>query len=88
MNVADNVTEASNTTITIRCPVSGVPTPTVTWEIDGVEIQEGKKISIADDNSLVLKLAEVRDSAKYTCSVQSAFGKDAISSIVRIIGKS
>ncbi|KAL9986930.1 hypothetical protein ACROYT_G001147 [Oculina patagonica] len=31
MNVGDNVTAASNTTITIRCPVSGVPTPSVTW---------------------------------------------------------
>lgn len=29
MDIGDNVTAASNTSITIRCPVSGTPTPVV-----------------------------------------------------------
>ena len=87
MNVSDNVTAASNTTITIRCPVSGVPTPSVTWHKDGVQIVDEDKVSIMVDNSLVITGAEVKLSAEYTCSVESTFGKDSTSSNVRIIGK-
>ena len=86
VNVGDNVTAASNTTITIRCPVSGVPTPSVSWKMDDVQITEGVRFSIAADNSLVIKGPEVEDSAKYTCSVQSEFGKDDTSSFVTIVG--
>ena len=87
MNVGDNVTAASNTTITIRCPVSGVPTPSVIWQKDGVEIGEGDKLAILDDHTLVIKEADLEDDANYTCTIQNAFGKDEVSSIVRIIGK-
>ena len=86
MNIGDNVTAASNTTITIRCPVSGVPTPSVMWTKDGVQVRKGKSISIADDKSLVIKEAKIEDSARYTCSVESNFGENQSSSIVRIIG--
>ena len=87
MNVGDNVTAASNTTITIKCPVSGVPTPSATWRKDDVEISEGEKLTILDDNTLVIKEADLEDDSKYTCTIQSPFGKDEVSSIVRIIGK-
>ena len=87
MNVGDNVTAASNTTITIRCPVSGVPAPSVAWKKDGQQIIEGDKLSIMDDNTLIIKGADLEDGAKYTCSAESAFGKDETSSIVNIIGK-
>ena len=87
MNVGDNVTAASNTTITIKCPVSGVPTPSATWQKDGMEIGEGDKLTILDDNTLVIKDADLEDDAKYTCTIQNSFGKDEVSSIVRIIGK-
>ena len=86
MNVGDNVTAASSTTITIRCPVSGVPTPSVIWTKDEVEIAPEGAFTITDDKSLVIKGTGVQDSAKYTCSVQSNFGKDDISSTVRIKG--
>ena len=86
MNVGDNVTAASNTTIIIRCSVSGVPTPVVTWEKDGVQVFSSEKIDIADDNTLVIKEAEIQDSAKYTCIVENSFGKDEASSTAQIIG--
>ena len=86
MKIGDNVTTALNTTITIRCPVSGVPTPSVIWTKDEVEITPQAKYIITDDSALIIKGADMQDSAKYTCSVQSHFGKDDISSIVKIIG--
>ena len=86
MNIGDNVTAASNTTITIRCPVSGVPTPSVTWTKDGKEVAEGEKYFIKNGNVLVIKGAEPEDSAEYSCTVESKFGKETLSSIVRIKG--
>ena len=86
MNIGDNVTAASNTTITIRCPVSGVPTPSVTWTKDGDEIPPQAKYIITDDRALIVKGTDMQDSAKYTCSVHSHFGKDDSSSIVKILG--
>ena len=86
MNIGDNVTAASNTTITIRCPVSGVPTPAVTWLEDGAQTIGGDKFSMTDDNSLVINDVETKHSAKYSCIAQNEFGKDEASSTVRIIG--
>ena len=87
MNIGDNVTEASNTTITIRCPVTGVPTPSVTWKKDGAEITAGMEYSVTRDNSLVIEGATAEDSAKYTCRVKSVSGTDEESSVVKILGK-
>lgn len=86
MNIGDNVTAASNTTITIRCPVSGVPNPSVSWKMDDIQITEGDRFSITDDSTLIIKRPGVEDSAKYTCSVENKFGKDYISSLVNILG--
>lgn len=86
MNVGDNVTAASNTTITIRCPVSGVPTPSVTWTKDGVKVGSSDYFTMTKETSLVIKGASVKHSAKYTCSVKSKFGMESISSFVTIKG--
>ena len=86
LNVGDNVTAASNTTITIRCPVSGVPTPTVTWEKNGVLLFTEENVSVQKENSLVITGPDIEDSGKYTCRVLSVAGMDKLSSVVTIIG--
>ena len=87
MNIGDNVTAASNTTITIRCPVSGVPTPSVTWKKDGVEITPAENFVITSEDSLVIAQAEADDSAKYTCTARGLTGSDSVSSMVQIVGQ-
>ena len=87
MSIGDNVTAASNTTITIRCPVSGVPTPSVTWTKDGVEIALGAGYSVTSNNVLVIEQAAVEDSARYTCTARSVTGTDSASSRVQILGQ-
>ena len=87
MNIGDDVTAASNTTITIRCPVSGVPTPVVTWERDGVQVVDGDRVFVKVDNSLVITGAEAQDNAKYTCRVSNVAGTDSVSSIINVIGQ-
>ena len=87
IDVGDNVTAPSNTTITIRCPVSGIPKPVISWERDGVQVTLEGRLSISSDNSLVIKEAGVDESANYKCSVRSIAGTDSVSSTVSIVGQ-
>ena len=86
LNVGDTVTALTNTSITIQCPTSGVPTPTVTWTKDGQEIPSEGSYKAQDDGSLVISEAKVEDSAQYTCNANSVTGKDSKSSTVRVAG--
>ena len=87
LTIGDNVTTLTNTSITIQCPTSGVPTPTVTWTKDGQEIPSGGRHTVQNDGSLVISEADKEDSARYTCTAGSVAGKDSASSAVEVIGK-
>lgn len=87
LTIADNVTALTNTSITIQCPTSGVPTPTVTWTKDGEQIPKGDRYTVQDDGSLLINEASEEDNARYTCSAGSVAGKDSASSTVKIAGK-
>ena len=86
MNIGDNVTASSNTTITIRCPVSGVPTPSVFWTKDGFPISNKSGNLFTSGNTLVIERANAGDSGEYTCISLSSTGVDSVSSRVQIIG--
>ena len=85
--IGDNVTALTNTSITIQCPTSGVPTPTVTWTKDGEQITSDGRYTVQDDGSLLIKEADEQDSVRYTCSARGVAGKDSASSTVNIVGK-
>ena len=87
LTIGDNVTALTNTSITIQCPTSGVPTPTVTWTKDGQEIPSGGRYTVQDDGSLVISEADEDDNARYTCTAESVAGKDSASSTVQVVGK-
>ena len=87
MTIGDNVTALTNTSITIQCPTSGVPTPTVTWTKDGQEILSEGRYTLQDDGSLLIREADEEDNARYTCTAESVGGKDSASSAVQIVGK-
>ena len=86
LSIGDNVTALTNTSITIQCPTSGVPTPTVTWTRDGQEISNGEKYKVQNDGSLVISVADENDSGQYTCTADSIAGKDSVSSTVQVKG--
>ena len=81
------MTALTNTSITIKCPVSGVPKPTVTWTKDGLVIPNGGKYKVQEDGSLVISEADGDDNGQYTCTADSVAGKDSKSSMVKINGK-
>ena len=86
LSIGDNVTALTNTSITIQCPTSGVPTPTVTWTKDGQVIPNGGKYKVQEDGSLVISEAGGDDNGKYTCTADSVAGKNSVSSMVQVKG--
>lgn len=87
LEIGNNVTALTNTSITINCHASGVPTPTVTWTKDGLRIPSNEMYMVqADDSLLVRKLYEV-GTTRYTCSAKSITGEVNISSAILIAGK-
>ena len=87
MAIGDNVTALTNTSITIQCPISGVPIPTVTWAKDGQEIPNDGRYIVQGDGSLLIKEALEEDTARYSCTAESVAGKDSATSTVQIVGK-
>ena len=87
MTIGDNVTALTDTSIIIRCPTSGVPTPTVTWTKDGRDIPDGEKYTIQGDNSLMITKVDVEDGARYTCTADNVAGQDSASTEVQIVGR-
>ena len=86
-SIGDDVKALTNTSITIQCPTSGVPTPTITWTKDGEQITNDSRYTIQDDGSLLISEAVDEDSARYTCIADSIIGEDSASSEVKIVGK-
>ena len=86
VTIGDNVTALANTSLTIQCPTSGVPTPTVTWKKDNQEITNDGRYTVQDDGSLLISEADVEDSARYSCTADSVAGKSSASSMVKIEG--
>ena len=81
------MTALTNTSITIQCATSGVPTPTVTWTKDGQEIPGGGRYKVQDDGSLLISAAAEEDNARYTCTADSVAGEDSASSTVKVVGE-
>ena len=87
LTIGDNVTALTNTSITIQCPTSGVPTPTITWTKDGQEIPSGGRYKVQDNGSLVISGTYEEVGARYTCTANNVAGKDSASSTVQVLGK-
>ena len=85
--IGDNVTALTNTSITIQCPTSGVPTPTVTWTKDGEQITNDGRYTVQDDGSLLISEAGEEDNTRYTCTAGSVAGKGNASSTINIVGE-
>ena len=87
LTIGDNVTALTNTSITIQCPTSGVPTPTITWTKDGHEIANDVRYTVQDDGTLLISETDEEYTARYTCTADSVAGKDSASSMVQTVGE-
>ena len=67
-------------TVALRCNVSGVPSPRITWIKDGSTLDNHSQV-------LVLKLLSLSDSGTYECIATSVDGSDVQKINVNILGK-
>ena len=79
VNVGSMVTTLDGNRVSLLCEVSGVPTPQITWERDGVEIQRGGKFYSIDT-------ADQGDSGNYTCIASNLAGKVKATSQLNVLG--
>lgn len=85
-NIGENVTAVTETTLSINCPISGTPTPEVTWLKDGQKINVSRDVNIYENFTLTLQRATVSDSGRYKCVIENIAGKDSMTSDITVIG--
>nr|CAD7427621.1 unnamed protein product [Timema monikensis] len=61
-------------TITLKCLISGIPEPAVTWSRRGQEILPDFKFQFQNDSSLKIVNVEMSDAGEYTCIGQNKVG--------------
>ncbi|KAK3087485.1 hypothetical protein FSP39_006555 [Pinctada imbricata] len=70
-----------NSTLTVFCPATGVPPPTIRWLKDGVglDLQTMPNINISPDGKqLTIREAQVVNSGQYTCKATNDAGKSEL----------
>ncbi|GFS00827.1 titin [Elysia marginata] len=70
----------AGSTITLKVNVAGIPTPTVSWLVDGQPLDKTDRVSIEtskDFSTLTIKNATINDSGVYTISAENVVGKAA-----------
>ncbi|XP_063106181.1 ADAMTS-like protein 3 isoform X2 [Cavia porcellus] len=74
--VVGGIVEAAvGANVTIRCPVKGVPQPTVTWLKRGRSLRDN--VSLLFNGSLLLQNASLENEGTYICTGTNALGKAA-----------
>jgi Immunoglobulin I-set domain len=62
--------------ITLNCPVQGLPFPNITWLKDGNVLEENERIRyLLSGRQLEISLAEESDASSYTCHAVNVAGK-------------
>lgn len=75
MNVGSNKT--------FPCKASGNPAPTVTWQLDGNEVETAED----GENSLEIKNAQLENTGTYMCVVSSILGTENRTFTIKVIAK-
>ncbi|RMB93417.1 hypothetical protein DUI87_30112 [Hirundo rustica rustica] len=86
VEAASHPTEISiavGTPLELTCVVTGVPTPTVTWEKDG-QLLAGPSFLLGNESTLHIESTEVADAGLYFCLATSPAGEDSRSFHVSI----
>ena len=87
MTVGDNLTALTDTSISIDCSASGIPTPTITWTLNDQELSPGSGYVIHENGTLVIEKASLLDEGRYRCIAKNVKGEDTKNSLVNVVGK-
>jgi hypothetical protein len=74
--------------ITLNCPVQGVPFPNITWLKDGNILEDSERIRyLLSGRQLEISLAEESDASSYTCLAVNIAGKVKKDFILEVLGE-
>ena len=85
-SIGDSIETVAESTVTVHCPASGFPEPTVTWLKDGRPIPESERIAVAGNGSLLVSKALASDSGDYSCVARNIFGENTMTSTITVVG--
>ena len=80
------MTVLTSVDVTIRCAVTGVPMPAVSWSRDGSPLAGGDRIFVKS-SLLVLSRGTLADGGLYTCIASNLDGKVSADSQINFVGK-
>eukprot|EP00061_Rhincodon_typus_P014498 g41546.t1 len=64
-----------NSSIILPCEATGTPTPTITWQKEGISINtEGGDYTVLPNGGLQITRAAVKDTGTYICVAQNPTG--------------
>ncbi|KAE9412343.1 hypothetical protein Angca_010142, partial [Angiostrongylus cantonensis] len=76
--------------VQFKCMVSGMPTPSITWYVDGDQIQHSQEYEIIyEDGVCILRINEVlaEDEGEYSCEASNTAGKAETKCFLKVIKK-
>lgn len=74
----DTFTTTYKEDVTLPCLAVGVPAPTITWKIKGVQFGANDHIRKQPDGSLFIRDISRTDAGEYSCHVENDFGQDTV----------
>lgn len=80
--IGDRIVVVSGTTVSIKCPVKGIPVPSVSWSNGGKFLQPKDLL-----RTLELVNTTSTSSGEYTCTAISPIGGDVASSTLLVAGE-
>ncbi len=82
--IGGNLHAPTRVMVTIKCPVSGTPSPKVSWFFNDELL---KVVSLPLDSGIAvytLNKLKLKDSGKYTCRAENVLGTDEASTYISV----
>lgn len=83
-NTQNNINSVTGNSVELRCPVSGDPTPRITWRKDNSPIVSDSRHVLTDSGSLVIRSLRASDAGVYSCVASNIHGRSTHSVSVEV----
>lgn len=83
-------TVKAGSTVSLKVDVSGIPSPSISWRLDGETLEKSDRLSIEttpDYSTLSIKNAVIEDTGVYTIVAENIVGKAVADFEIYVKGK-
>lgn len=87
LRIGQTLSVLSGTKVAIKCPVSGIPKPDVTWSRQDNNMDTDGRV-LVKDSVLIITNATRTDTGVYLCKAVNLAGEVVASSIINVTSKS